>query len=859
MITRQSLSVERRRRAPEREAKLWHQTVAAHQRLSFLSEASRMLSESLELPKVLSNLAALAVPRIGQWCLIDLVDQAGALEPIALADVKHGRLELLRDLRRRFPPDPASHPILRVVRTGRPEFVTSVGPDCFRAPPGESALPRLLRRLGAGHFVCVPLKANGRAIGALSFGHNAGGRAPSAADMQLGEELGLRVGAAIESSRLYALSRRSDETLTRALSATRMVAWNWDLKTGLIDRSANAREIYGLEPGAELAPGLNLDRIHPADQARYEATVRDAIARCGDYTVRFRMVRHDGLLLSMEDHGSVIRDESGKAARVCGVVMDVTEKKAGEDILSVQAAAARILWSAQTVPEALRGFLKTVCETFDWHAGFVWQAEPDAGALKPIASWRAAEVPRGRLRALKAWSEIRRGADLPGLTWTGGKAVWIGNLEGYANFPRAKAAREAGLRGAFLVPIMGRAGPLGTVEFLSGTSRRPPPKVLELFDGVGKQVGQFLERRQTEDALQRKRAEQQLILDSVNAMIWFKDAENRILRCNRSAADWFGLPTSRVEGRSAYELFPQDADRYHEEDLAVIGSGVPKLGVIEQVDSPKGGRRWLRRDLVPTAGASGRPAGVIILAVDITEIKEAEETLRESERTQKDFVSNVSHEFRTPVAAIKGFTDTLLGGALEDKAHRKRFVRIIRSHADRLAWLVEDVLTLSSLEAGRELKREALDLGRLVAEYLSGIAPLCRKRRVRVLNKVPRGLWADVDRRYLALALENLVTNALRFNTPGGRVWVSAHRLEDHVRLSVRDEGVGIAPEHLRRVFDRFFRVEKGDSKGNIGLGLHLVKKIVEAHGGSIWAESELGKGSAFHMLLPSFPSTARR
>lgn len=363
-----------------------------------------------------------------------------------------------------------------------------------------------------------------------------------------------------------------------------------------------------------------------------------------------------------------------------------------------------------------------------------------------------------------------------------------------------------------------------------------------------------LKHRELFEELRRQTAERQTIFDRVPAMIWYKDAENRVLRCNRAAAASLGMTVEQMEGRSTYDLFPDEAKKYHEDDLEVIRAGKPKLGIIEPLDQ-KGVKRWVQTDKIPHFDEAGRCVGVVVFAIDVTDRVRAEEILRESESAQRDFVANVSHEFRTPVAAIKGFAETLRRGALRDKENRARFVRIIERHAQRLGALIESLLTLSTIESGMvKLEPISVDLRAFVEEYVESIATLLRRKEIADVEvRISKSLRARADEAMLLQVLENLFGNAIKFNKAGGSISVAAKAIAGRkVQVTVRDTGCGIPPRDVPRVFDRFFKGSHGvGAWGSTGLGLHLVKKIVESHGGRVWVESRVGRGSAFHFTLP--------
>lgn len=360
------------------------------------------------------------------------------------------------------------------------------------------------------------------------------------------------------------------------------------------------------------------------------------------------------------------------------------------------------------------------------------------------------------------------------------------------------------------------------------------------------------ERRRAEAALRRQEAEQAVILDTVRAMIWYKDADNRILRCNRAAARWLGKTVDEVQGRGVAEFFPPvRAREYHANDLAVIASGKARIGELEELKLRGGARRWVQRDILPYRDERGVTVGVVIIAVDVTKRKRAEDLAVAKERAEREFVANVSHEFRTPVAAIKGFAQTLRDGAWRDPADRARFLNIIEANADRLNGMVEDLLTLSSLEGSAPLRPGTGDLHFVVRDRAKKILPRAKRKGLAIGVSVPRGLRVRMNQAHLGQALGHLLDNAVKFTPPGGWVKVKARGSKGGAAIVVEDSGIGIPRAELPRVFDRFFRVAKGAKSGSPGLGLHLVKKLVGAYGGRVSARSRLARGSSFTIALP--------
>jgi two-component system phosphate regulon sensor histidine kinase PhoR len=234
--------------------------------------------------------------------------------------------------------------------------------------------------------------------------------------------------------------------------------------------------------------------------------------------------------------------------------------------------------------------------------------------------------------------------------------------------------------------------------------------------------------------------------------------------------------------------------------------------------------------------------------------------LRRVEEMRADFVANASHELRTPLAALLGFIETLQGPAKDDPAAREKFLAIMQGQAARMARLIDDLLSLSRIELNAHLPPNTpVDLTHIVRHVVDGLQTLARDREVEIKVTMPAEPLAVLgERDELFRALENLVENALKYGASGKRVDVTLARAQTRagapeVRLSVRDFGPGIAPEHLPRLTERFYRVDVADSRsqGGTGLGLALVKHVLNRHGGRLTIESTLGAGATFTMHLP--------
>jgi len=244
---------------------------------------------------------------------------------------------------------------------------------------------------------------------------------------------------------------------------------------------------------------------------------------------------------------------------------------------------------------------------------------------------------------------------------------------------------------------------------------------------------------------------------------------------------------------------------------------------------------------------SGVIAGCLVAIHDITEI-------RRLETVRQDFVANASHELKTPLTSIKGFVETLLEGALDDKENNRNFLKIIQEHAERLNNLVEDLLSLSHLESKEIiLEKKSFNLKQQLEGVISGFKSQLKKMNIEIKNELPDGVSISADRNRIEQVFINLIDNAIKFNKEKGTIRIYAQEVSGKVKVFVEDSGIGIPSKDIPRIFERFYRVDKARSRelGGTGLGLSIVKHIIELHNGSVGVESTEGLGSKFWFILP--------
>lgn len=361
-----------------------------------------------------------------------------------------------------------------------------------------------------------------------------------------------------------------------------------------------------------------------------------------------------------------------------------------------------------------------------------------------------------------------------------------------------------------------------------------------------------LARRRLADSLERARKEKALLLSMVNAMtegVVAIDTEARIILVNRVALNVFGVSAMEepetFEGRDLVQLARDP--RLNELVDRVLATGRPMRDETEII----GTRRHVELSVAPVK-ENERLKGVVAVLSDET-------ALRKLERVRQDFVTNVSHELKTPIAAIRGWSETLVSGVLEVPEPLLEPLETIHRQSERLTDLVNDLMTLARVEAqGLQLSREEIDIEDVINNVRSALDEWFTSRSIRFEYSV-----ADDARRFPASGrameyiLRNLVDNAVKYSDEGGLVVVRTYRENDEqLAIEVSDTGRGIERHHLARVFERFYRVDAGRSRemGGTGLGLSIVKHFATALGGRVSVDSEPGRGSTFTVTVPIQP-----
>ncbi len=446
--------------------------------------------------------------------------------------------------------------------------------------------------------------------------------------------------------------------------------------------------------------------------------------------------------------------------------------------------------------------------------------------------------PRGRLYVIYASAPLKA-FDIPPIF--GPKSVLL-------LLVTALALSAAGIKlasKAIARPVEQLRAGAGRMSAGGSIERLPVPEARELgrlAESLNDMIADWDSRLQT--AL-RQRNEQEAVLSSMVEGVLAVDSRHNVISINQAAAKICGIDPVQAQGQALDELIRNSA-------LQIFVSRA--LGAAEAVKEEITLHQSGRTQIIEAHGARLRGPidagiGAVVVLNDVTE-------LRRLEQVRRDFVSNVSHELKTPVTSIKGFVETLLDGAMNDPEQARHFLEIVQRQADRLNSIIEDLLMLSQLEQGEQAADEMLQVAPLAGPMREAVelcAPAASARGITIELTCDAAITAQINMNLIQQGVANLIDNAVKYSENGTSVSVEAVETADEVQLFVRDQGCGIAAHHLPRLFERFYRVDRARSRdmGGTGLGLSIVRHIVQSHHGRVTVESTPGIGSSFCIHLP--------
>jgi len=550
--------------------------------------------------------------------------------------------------------------------------------------------------------------------------------------------------------------------------------------------------------------------------------------------------RKDGTLVDI-DLTVVPLATGANAVGAYGIFRDLTEQKRAERHLRAQYAVIEALANSATIEGAATWVLRSVAEALQWQCGVMWIVDKTANELRCVDCWSSPEIDAQQFESETRQRRFARGVG-PGRTWEIGRPNWISDVTTEPAFSRHTGAVSAGLHAAFSLPMVLDNEIVGVLEFFTRSILDSDEQILRMFEALGRQLGDFVGRTRAQEQLER-------FFTMSGDLLSIAGFDGYFTRVNESWHRTLGYTTTEIMSHPVLELVHPDDRDSTSTMLAGLMRGIPVAQFENRLRCKDGSYRWLSWTATP------KPDEQLVYAVahDATARKLLEHQTQETLKMRNDFVSFVTHQLRTPLSGIKWMLE--LASDTEDAAEKASYVGDARESANRLIGLVNDLLDASRLESGKlQVTLEPVDLRALTDAVLADVATLVREKGHALdVESEPNLPPALLDHQLMRQVVLNLVSNAIKYTPQDGRIKITMGLAGGALRWSIKDSGIGISRDAQKRLFEKFFRAENAytvDTEGT-GLGLYLVRLIVERLGGAIACESEEGRGTLFYFTLP--------
>ncbi|MBV9789039.1 MAG: GAF domain-containing protein, partial [Chloroflexi bacterium] len=769
----------------------------------FLTEASVLLSASLDYTTTLNTIAHLIVPRLADWCIIDMLADDGAIQTLIVAHADPAKEALGWDLVRRFPVDPnASGATANVLRTGKSELVPEVGPEFFQAIVRDDEHRRMLQSLGMTSWICVPLTTRSRTLGTISLIAAESRRHYGSDDLLLVEDLARRAALAIDNARLYQETQQHARLAQVLASASQLFAEaSLDLQEVLELLTRCVAEQIGdfcairlIADDGEMLETVALYHPDPNAQSLVEAV----------HSLPYRA-----------DEGFMGRAiQTGQPLRIPVISQEEVHKHIKPELWPYLEQVG--LHSVLMVPLRTQGQIIGVVGATRSRPGQPYSAD-DEILLQELADRAALALDHARLyaaeRQAKEWAERAAGR--------------------MAQLQRITAALSAARSPVQVAGVVLREGIVAMKAYAGTVLVRSEDgatfSVLDLL-GHASDLWEIWENMPIDAPLPMTDA------GRTGKPVWI---------------------SSRAEYAERYPHLACDQQDHTEALVAIpLETDAQPIGVLSlSFADPQTFSADERTFVLALAQQCAQ-------AIERARLYEAEQQARtEAEsavRVRDQFLSVASHELKTPLTLLLGNVQllrrrTMNALKLTDRDYRS--LNVIETQVSRLNSLINALLDISRIQSGQlSIEASSVDLCALAQRVVEEVQPTLGARHSIVCEVEDEPLYVNGDSVRLEQVLHNLIGNAIKYSPKGGAVRVQVEQRNDRVCLIVRDQGIGIPQSALPHLFQRFFRAANAEQHqiSGLGVGLYVVKKIVALHGGTVTASSNEGSGSIFTILLPS-------
>lgn len=644
-------------------------------------------------------------------------------------------------------------------------------------------------------------------------------------------------------------------------------SWGWDIRTNRIFWSDESYRIMGIDPEkVDIYRGISYNFMSKEEGRRIEAALAAAVREHKPYDEEFSIRRPDGKTAVVHSWASVQYDAEGNPLMMTGAMQDITGFKLAEE------RAARHVEFERVVARMARDFINLplnrlddsvvealglIAKYFNADRSAVWRYDWKKEIAVPIYSWCS-------LPGSDPWNALLAVpfADVPEIAAShrDGLPFFMKNIDDLPTDSRYRDfVVKYGIDSIHAMPLIANGGVIGSFSIVRIDCQKElfkiEPDIIDVFSQL---LADVIVRKDREAALRATNESNRLILESINDGVVLFDRDGIVTDINRKFAQRIGKPVEDIIGLSFKAFLPEDAQAGLWEQSLARFHRVYDTGEPEMFEEARRGL-WYSNRLYPVY-KDGEVTALTLFSSDITDQKKAGEEARRRAETEArltvmtEFFTNVSHELKTPLSLILMQID-MMRMHMGDEKRMQKLLDDATLNSYRLTRLVNNLLDITKMDAGFMTlslrRRDIVDVVKNICDSVAGYAS-AKSISLEFTSDVP-SKHMDADREKLDRVVLNLLSNAIKHTPVGGRISVEIRGRQDEVYILVKDTGEGIPAEKLSSIFDRFVQVRNRMSRQTegCGIGLALVKSMVELHGGRVWAESEVGKGSLFVVELP--------
>ncbi|MFA6407516.1 MAG: PAS domain S-box protein [Candidatus Paceibacterota bacterium] len=571
--------------------------------------------------------------------------------------------------------------------------------------------------------------------------------------------------------------------------------------------------------------------------------------------VEYELLKKDGKRISVVQSTRLIRYEGERA--ILGIVTDVTTSKEAQQQIALQLAITKAMAESTTTSEAIQKTLENIGTIFRWRYGSFFKIENEE-KLVATHSWHAPdEINFDIYNQSTEKLSLQKGAG-GGVflreVWESKKPLWISNILKHKDFIRKEEGKILGLQGGLAFPIKTKGEVVGIFEFFDGEKvQEPGLKLFETLEAVGEQFNQFLEKIKREEELKRHFLDLQKFqwaVESTSDHILITDTEGIIQYANKAAEITTGYSIKEMVGTKVGKLWghhmPSDYYKNLWDTLKIEKR--PFHGEVE--NKRKNGEDYTAElSISPIFDEQGNEKLFVAIERDVTRE-------REIDRAKSEFVSLASHQLRTPLTAINWYAEMLKDedeGPINEK--QKNYLQEILNGGRRLVDLVNSLLNVSRIELGTfAIEPTVSDIVGVCKSAIKELEPQIAERKIIFTQSFAESIPPlNIDEKLMHMIFQNLLSNAVGYTPEGGKVSISIGKNNESIRIEITDTGIGIPQASQDKIFTKLYRADNAHETkpDGTGLGLYIVKAVVENAGGKIWFESKEGKGTSFYVTIP--------